>query len=213
MSIMTTRTHRAGFTLLELLAVILIVGILAGVLVTQIGGAKDTAGMVDTKNRLTQIEALIEDYERTHGAWPRSSFTPEQGVANDGTNVGVEALVVALNSNGWNTGGFEVDSDWYANTDGDMSSLSLTDFGNRKLQEFVDYWGNPIAYIHHMDYGVDNRVYVTLDEDGVEQREKPQAYRNANLGQWHKHNSFQLISAGSDGLFGTEDDITNFERE
>ncbi len=46
------RTTSAGFTLLELLAVILIIGILATVLITQLYGARKAANVSLTQARL-----------------------------------------------------------------------------------------------------------------------------------------------------------------
>ncbi len=202
---------RAGFTLLELLAVIMIVAILATVLITQLGGAEDAARTSQTRQLLQQLEAIISEYELDHGEYPSSRFTPEQGVANDGENVGIEALVVAFFSNGWEAGGHEIEESAFANTDDDLSTRSLTDFGNRKLNELVDAWGNPIAYLHRMDYGSDDRFYVTIDETGQRVRAAVLARKDPVQGRYFKHNRFQLISAGPDGIFGSDDDITNFE--
>ena len=204
---------RAGFTLLELLAVILIVAVLATVLITQLGGAEDAANAASTRQFLQSLEAIIAEYEHEHGRFPPSSFSAEQGVPNEGENVGVEALVVALYSNGWEAGGHDIDDERFGNTDGDVSSRHITDFGNRKLLEFVDYWGNPIAYIHRMEYAVDNRAYVTISGEGEELRGFPKAYKDPVKGRYYKHSRFQLISAGADGEFGTQDDLCNFERE
>ena len=203
---------RAGFTLIELLAVILIVAILSGVLITQLGGADDAAKGSSTSSFLQQPEALIDEYEREHGAYPPSRFTPEQGVENEGENVGVEALVVALYSNNWEAGGHEIDEARFDNVDGDSSARALTDFGNRKLLEFVDSWGNPIAYLHRTDYGAKDRVYTTYGEDGIQVRTAVLALKDPVQGRYYKHSRFQLISAGSDGVFNTKDDITNFEK-
>ena len=208
------RPHqRAGFTLLELLAVIMIVAVLAAVLISQLAGAETASQVTTTKTFLQTLEEIIAEYERANGRYPPSSFTPEQGVPNDGENVGVEALVVALFSNKWDAGGHEIGEDRFGNTDDDLSARSLTDFGNRKLLEFVDPWGNPIAYIYRTDYGVENRIYVTIDEKGEVQRSTPAAVKDPLKGQFYKHNRFQLISAGPDCAFNTDDDIANFERE
>ncbi len=205
---------RSGFTLLEILAVILIVGILSAVLITQLGGAEDAAGAVNTRSFLATLQEIIAEYERNEGGdFPPSTFTAEQGVPNDGTNVGIEALVVALYSDGYNAGGHELE-DHLMNTDGDRSSKTLTDFGNRKLNEFVDYWDNPIAYIHRRDYGADDRPYLVYDPEMAEEvRDFPKAYKNPTTGQYFRNTKFQLISAGPDGRFNTEDDITNFDRD
>jgi prepilin-type N-terminal cleavage/methylation domain-containing protein len=204
--------RRAGFTLIELLAVILIVAILSGVLITQLGGADDSAKASRTAGFLQELEAILGDYEREFGAYPPSRFTPEQGVANDGENVGVEALVVALFSNRWEAGGHNIEESYFANVDEDLSSRSLTDFGNRKLLELVDAWKNPIAYLARTDYGSEDRFYTTVREDGQVMRTAVLALKDPVQGRYYKHTSFQLISAGVDGEFNTPDDIHNFER-
>ena len=202
-----------GFTLLELLAVIVIIGILSTVLITQLGGAEDAARSSQARMLIKQIEQICNEYELEHGAYPPSRFTPEQGVPNDGENVGIEALVVALYSNGWEAGGHELDDEAFGNTDGDFSGRSLTDFGNRALNELLDPWGNPIAYLFRTDYGSDDRIYVTISEIGEELRTPVLAVKDPVKGRYFKHSKFQLISAGADGVFNTEDDIANFEAD
>ena len=100
------------------------------------------------------------------------------------------------------------------NTDGDSSPRQLTDFGTRELKEIPDTWGNPIAYIERADYGLSNRPYRTRGADSQEETTSiPLAYKNKRTGQYFMAQSFQLISAGQDGLFGTEDDLTTFDRD
>lgn len=223
---MQRRTHsrnhvgsqtRAGFTLIEILAVILIVGILATILISQLGGAEEAARVQSTRQALGRLEAALKAYEVEFGDYPPSTFSDEQGVANDGANVGVESLVVALWSNGYEGGGHLGDvADQLLNIDGDRAGKSLTDFGNRELLEIVDAWENPIAYFHRRDYEVTDREYLTFDPaTGEEITSYPRAYRNATTGRFFSHQSFQLISAGPDGDFNGEfdDNITTFERD
>jgi len=206
-------TPRAGFTLIELLAVILIIGILATILITQLGGAEEAAKMASTRTKLSMLEGVIDSYANEFGGAPPSSFTAEQGVPNEGTNVGIEALVVTLWSKGWEAGGAGNDFvDELVNTDGDASPQRLTDFETRDLLEISDDWGNPVAYISHGDYEITNRAYVTLDPSTSEPLSStPKALRDETTGRFFEFRNFQLISAGPDCLFGTEDDITNFE--
>jgi prepilin-type N-terminal cleavage/methylation domain-containing protein len=218
MNLMRRRTgpSKAGFTLIELLAVILIIGILATILITQLGAAEESAKMSSTRAKISMLHGVIDSYVNEFGGAPSSSFTAEQGVANDGTNVGIEALVVTLWSKGYEAGGLANDFvDNLVNTDADSSGKRLTDFDTRALLEICDDWGNPVAYISHRDYEITNRAYVTIDPlDGItELRSTPVALRDSTTGRYYEFRNFQLISAGPDALFGTEDDLPNFERD
>ena len=210
----TAGAPRAGFTLIEILAVVLIVGILTTVLISQLGGARESARIQNTRRALAMLEAAIDSYANEFGDAPASSFTSEQGVGNDGTNVGVEALVVALWSRGWEAGELGDLADRLVNVDDDASARNLTDFETASLLEIPDDWGNPVAYIHRRDYETKGRTYVTLHPDTGERIVSiPTAYKNAATGRFYRHSSYQLVSAGSDGEFGTEDDITTFDRD
>ena len=206
---------RAGFTLIELMAVILIIGILAAMLVVNLAGAQESTEIQNTRQRLVTLEAVIEDYNNSRqGDYPASSFDDASGESNDGTNVGVESLVVALFSDGWEAGGAMPNlGDELINADGDRSGRKLTDFDTRSLLEIPDSWGNPIAYLHRRDYELKPRPYVTFDpESGEEIISLPKPFKNATTGRFFQARRFQLISAGPDGTFDTEDDITSFTR-
>jgi prepilin-type N-terminal cleavage/methylation domain-containing protein len=200
---------RAGFTLIEVLAVLLIVGILSVILISNLWGAKEAADVSLTKTILANVESACDAYERETGDYPPSHFANDL-TSNQGTNVGIEACVAALWSNGFEANGAFQD-DQLDNVDGDSATESVSDLG-RSLLELVDAWGNPIAYIHHRDYKDETREYMTLHpETGEETLSRVLARKNATTGRYQRHTKYQLISAGSDGLFGTEDDITNFE--
>jgi prepilin-type N-terminal cleavage/methylation domain-containing protein len=212
---MKNRSARAGFTLIELLTVILILAILVGVLVYNLRDAEGAARLNIARQQLAKVEAAVKSYANEQGGAPPSSFVGGQEMGNDGVNVGIEALVAALWSNGYEAGGLLDDErDALVNTDGDSSPKKLTDFDTRELLEIPDPWGNPIAYIERADYGQTNRRYLTVDvETGETVESVPVAYKNAKTGQHYAAQGFQLISAGPDGRFGTEDDITTFDRE
>lgn len=204
----------AGFTLIELLAVIVIIGILAAVLVSQFGSVETAAKIETTRQKLAMLDATLEAYNNEFGTYPASHFSSEQEVVNDGHNIGAEALVVALWSNGYEAGGLlEGLEDDLVNTDGDASSKRITDFDLRSLLEIPDAWENPIAYIRADDYEVTNRRYTVISlETGEELVSIPVAFKNRTTGRFYSNRSYQLISAGLDGEFGTEDDLTTFNR-
>lgn len=212
---MNPRSTRSGFTLIEVLAVLLILSILVAVLVTNLRDAEGAAKMEVAKQELMTLEGAIKSYQNDNGSAPPSSFQPAQEVPNDGLNVGIECLVVALWSKKYEAGGLlDKVRDNLVNTDGDRSTKQLTDFETRDLLEIPDPWGNPVAYIERSDYGITNRRYQTFEvktEQAIES--VPLAFKNPTTGQYFAAQGFQLISAGPDGRFGSEDDITPFDRQ
>lgn len=206
---------RAGFTLIELLAVIVILSILAFFLLTNVFAAREQVEVQNTRAFLTQIAAALSEYEQDAGDWAPSSFRTEWGAAPNAFNVGGEVLYLSLCAEGAEGEG-RFDSD-PVNSDGDASVLRIPGHESLELWEIPDVWGNPIAYLHHRDYGRED-VYSTWDGDTGELVQCTfKARRNEKTGRWHEPRGFQLVSAGPNGVFdlpGSEldDDITNFKR-
>ncbi len=64
------RAVRAGFTLIEVLLVIVIIGMLATVLIVTVGGSGDGARIDTTKLSLQKIESKVELYNLHTGRFP-----------------------------------------------------------------------------------------------------------------------------------------------
>lgn len=204
------RRPRAGFSLIELLAVIVILGILIAFLVPRLGGAADVARIRKCESDLNILAAAIGEYETEFGRYPRSAFDPAWGPPPNATNIGIECLVIALWSPDWD--GTNLPEDALANTDGDRLKKSLTTMPTPELLEIIDPWENPIAYFERADYTREDR-YATIDPDTGDALESiAKALVNPTTGRAYEPSSFQLISAGPDGAFGTDDDVTNFGR-
>ncbi|MEO0651505.1 MAG: prepilin-type N-terminal cleavage/methylation domain-containing protein [Planctomycetota bacterium] len=197
---------RAGFSLVELLAVIVIIGILVSVLVTSLGGADDGAKMRLTRVQLEQLATLADVYEREFGDYPPSQLPDQAGTVN-GVNTGIEAFVAALWSRDYEAGG-AVEADELSNVDGDSSKNRITDFPDRQLFEFVDAWGNPIVYFHHRDYERE-QVYSVEDlETGEFFDQEVKAVKNPVTKRFYRSSRFQFRSAGPNGIFDAlEDDL------
>lgn len=204
-----TRDTSRGFTLLELLAVILIIGILSAALFVAVQGAHESVEASATRMKIKTTRAALDSYQNEEGDFPASAFASEG--SNNGLNVGVEAMVVSLWSNGREAGGL-LSADDLVNTDADFSTRQLTDFGTKALLEVSDEWGNPLGYLHRRDYRrVDS--YLTLDgATGELVATGFAARRNEDIGRYVDARKFQLVSAGPDGRFGTEDDIDGTSR-
>jgi len=200
---------RAGFTLLELMAVIVILGILIAVLVPHLGRAGEEAKARATSAFLMQIDTALSEYNNQFGDYPPSTFLETWGAAPNNSNLGAETLVLCLWSPEWN--GTSLSEDRLVNTDNDETKKPIARFGKPSLFELKDEWGNPIAYFHHRDYGRQD-VYVTKDPVTGEMRDSTvKAQTNPLTKNYFNPNTYQLISAGEDGEFGTEDDIGNWK--
>ena len=206
---MQTVKRRAGFTLVEVLAVIVILSILMAVLVTRLGGLGEAADIRATRALLLNYAIAISEYESEFGDYPPSELEDEWGATNT-TNAGVEALVLSLWSNEWEGTSLSVED--LVNLDGDFSKTEVSEVLGKELFELADRWGNPVAYIHHRDYGRKDN-YQTEDPETGELIESTVIARPGRTGSYAEPRKFQLISAGPDGEFGTEDDITSFKTQ
>jgi len=196
---------RAGFTLLELMVVLMILGVLMGYFVVSGARLFQSAAARDTEVRIRTLENLLESYRQIQGDYPPDALPA--GAAANAENANAEALFLAFYSPDYR--GDRPQQDWLGNTDGDAATKSLTILPSRELFEVLDSWGNPIVYFDHRGY---ERVAVVLagppDEDPFSQEVR--ARRDERTGLWQENERFQLLSAGEDGIFGTEDDIANF---
>lgn len=68
------KNRRAGFTVVELLVVIVIVGVLAGLVIPAVLGAKHRARVAATRVDLTQIEVAIAAFKSRFGVEPPSTI-------------------------------------------------------------------------------------------------------------------------------------------
>lgn len=71
-----TSLHRAGFTLLEIMLVVLIIGLLIGMAIKFTGGHLDTARETAVRGHIEQYKTTLLMYQMTNGFYP----TTEQGL-------------------------------------------------------------------------------------------------------------------------------------
>jgi general secretion pathway protein G len=86
--LLKSKTHqsRAGFTLVEILLVVAILGILAGVAVTKLSGRTKAASISATRTSISAIGTAIDAYEVDNGIYPQS----------------LQNLLTKGNENNWN---------------------------------------------------------------------------------------------------------------
>jgi prepilin-type N-terminal cleavage/methylation domain-containing protein len=86
--------HR-GFTLIEILIVIAIIGILSTILLTALSGAKKRTQVAVAKSQITALKAALANYKSDMGRYPRLSMRPT-GTGNPGDGVWYDDDCVAL---------------------------------------------------------------------------------------------------------------------
>jgi len=192
------------------MVVLAVIGILMVVLVTQFLPFLRRGEEMKTRAILEQVRTAIDLYENAQGDFPPSDFHGLASASPNAVNAGSESLTACLFSP--NFPDKRPDQKWLVNTDGDSSEKPLTDLGTKELFEVGDAWGNPIAYFHNRDYGktMTHRAYDPKANEWADY--EVEARRNPAQGNsYYSAQDYQLISAGADGRFGTQDDLTNFQ--
>jgi general secretion pathway protein G len=91
------RCNNPGFTLIELMVVIIILGILAGLIVPRIMGRPEEARQMKAKIQIESMETALKLYKLDNGYYP----TTEQGL-----QALVEPPAVGRLPNAWREGGY-----------------------------------------------------------------------------------------------------------
>ena len=206
--------RNAGFTLIEILAVIAILGLLMTLAIVNFSKQRQRGEVAETIARIKELEVDIQTYNTRKGGPPYDKLAKIGVQANNQTNEGVEALYAALQNKDFPEGHI-LDEKWLANTDGDVTSTAfhrIAGFKN-ELFEITDRWGSPFAYFHYTGYGSKQMVLLADPAEGEEPEQVVTPWQSKKTGTYANPDSYQIISAGPDKIFGTKDDVTNFDHD
>ncbi|HVR75539.1 MAG TPA: type II secretion system protein [Planctomycetota bacterium] len=213
----TSRRGRGGFTLIEMLVVVAIISILAGLTLVGVQAARKYGNEKAAAIEVQMLCARLQSVASAFGDFPPTSLA-DLKVKGNGVNEGNESLFAFLLSKK-HGGPFADDlrEDRWRNFDADEAKgndvktiQSVVDWvrGNNQLLEYVDFWGSPFIYIHSRDYG---KKFKYQGEEGavfeVEARKSPAT------GTYYAPTTFQLWSLGADttNQNGDGDDIVSWK--
>ena len=91
------KTRQAGFTLIELMVVIVILGVLAGLIIPRVMGEPDKAKQAKARIQIESLESALKIYKLDNGLYP----TTEQGL-----KALVETPTVGNLPRNWRQGGY-----------------------------------------------------------------------------------------------------------
>jgi prepilin-type N-terminal cleavage/methylation domain-containing protein len=205
-------SRRRGFTLVEMLAVLAIVAVLAGMIFPAVQLARRRASEKAAKATIERLKLALEQYANDFGDYPPTSLS-ELGVKTNGVNEGNESLVRCLSTRRERGPYFVFEEKDLANLDQDRLTSDPTGstIESKELFEIVDPWGNPYVYFHNRDYRGGSKLERYMLATGERTSCKP--HPNARTGQYPAVSSFVIWSVGPDGKNedGEGDDVASWK--
>ena len=243
-----TVARRGGFTLVELLAVIMIIALLAGLLTPAVMRARNSARNAAIKAEIDMLHMAIMNYKNEYGSFPPCFsgaaatdpaakhilriFPRTANVANEVTAAPNPANAMM----GW-LGGY---SDDPTRPVSGGTRKRLFDFDQSRTGSGVAVYypsgakGSPYIYLSSNAYGLFDGAAGTVSNGwpassitymaGQDSIVIPsgayyptRAPTSAGAADWtnvsrpyFNPDTFQILCAGADGSFGTDDDLSNF---
>ncbi len=210
-----TRGGQGGFTLIEILVVIGLISLLMVFLMPMLTAGQDAAKINQCQLTIQSAVSAADEYmgQRRFGDYPPDDFRDPLKtfkVPADSVNPGIESFLAFIHRPDSRAQGFGDKDEWFCNTDRDKADAPIGKLDRVEKVELKDPWDNPMAYFHHRHYGEEQTYRMGGDPDVPEGEEQTvQAWRTKD-GRWLNARTFQLFSAGPDGVFNTSDDIGNF---
>ena len=208
-----------GFTLIEILVVVSILGVLMGLVTLLVITAPEKQKYFLTETRITQLSTTIQRFKQEMNYLPpttiellgkRTKYYAKLRLPDNETNSAIEALVVALNHPELASPlGENLDGEGaFGNLDEDSFNSKPKGSSSAQAMEVLDGWGSAFVYIDKNSYGKGPFTVINEEGDTVE----VSAYQKPD-GSYYNPTGFQIISLGTNLQPNDDDDVTNFTRE
>jgi prepilin-type N-terminal cleavage/methylation domain-containing protein len=201
--------REGGFTLIEMLVVIVILGILMSLAIVGVTAALRTAKVTKTEALIEGLASGCEQYRTRWGDYPPSTLAEFKINMPNETNNGIEALTACLASKQKGDPLLTVRDDQFQNADNDVTSKNITGwyFGDYALREIQDAFGYSMAYMHWKDYERPSAATRRIKVDSASPEYSFDPIRSPATKAFLRPSKFQILSVGPDGKPGTGDDI------
>ncbi len=168
-------TFRHGYTMIEILLVVAVIGILIMLLVTSLGGVVRSARMSRVETEVMALEQAFRSYHQLYGGWPRhpqlgTTGDPETE-ANQGLKVNEHMVRLLRGENHPGQSGPHRAQNPRQVAFMEISDGSLGSDEDEDPDHFVDAWGN--AYRFMFDFNLDNTVTISQYYSNGQPRELP----------------------------------------
>jgi prepilin-type N-terminal cleavage/methylation domain-containing protein len=205
------RRLESGFTLVEILVVLAILATLIGLVAALIPKAMVAKQKVRANTLVMNIGAalnLLKTDNDQFGRYPlsrlrdmkigKSQVGKEVGQQND-INAGIEAVYFLLNNPDIQITQITSDAELIGNSDNDAYRAAKGTASDLFCREYLDPWGQPLAYFHCNDYKDPKGLTDLVTTDGRKISVKPKRMKSTAGGAFKNPNSFQLFSVGPNG--------------
>lgn len=203
------RQRLSGFTLLEMMIVIAIIAVLAGLLLAVVPAVMGSSQGKVARAQIAAIMQALSEYEGHFGEYPPSTLPISGG---NGINEGSECLVICLSHRKLSSSPM-ADAERLINLDrdqapGPLSLLADSTIASAELFEISDPFGNPFVYFN--GNALTDTTIARYQIGGQITDCKPAP--PDKTGRYPGYGQYQLISAGENGQYeqGGGDDITHW---
>ena len=223
--------QRGGFTLVELLVVITIIGVLAALIVPAVFQARVSAKNAAIKAEIDMLHMAIMNYKNEFGSFPPSYSPAGSGVDERHVKRLFPRYTVSVADE---TTPLNAICNWLQGYSSDPSD-PLKSGSRKKLFDFDQvrqagdvYYpsgkpASPYIYISSSDYDKFDdgagtvsdgwpkiKVDYVVGSDTFTIPKETYSPQELLSGDRFNEDTFQILCAGQDGLWGTDDDLSNF---
>ncbi|MCR9294875.1 MAG: DUF1559 domain-containing protein, partial [bacterium] len=129
---------RPGFSLVELLIVIAIIGILTGLLLPAVQSSREATRRLSCQNNMRQLGIALHNFESAYGKFPASGWT-EAGPGNPaGVYVGWRALTLPFLEQSNTQQLYDFESHWWEGTNPTVAAVPIPTFLCPSVPQHVD---------------------------------------------------------------------------